>query len=173
MADDKTAPPWDLWTDEELEALKVSVLAEQQHRRTMTEASALADQVSRQVTEADHLEDGGPWIERDFIGYPRAWRVTHHGKLWRSLRPNNMDEPGVAGWREEAPAGAVPDYLKPAKRSDAYKLAERVMFDGRVYAATRGGVMGSPAEEPSSWRQEGPLKPVGPPTSKHDRAGLT
>ena len=158
----KLTLPLEAWTDEELVALQAAILVVQQQRRTLTEAAALTDQVSRQVTEAALLVEGEAWLERELIGYPLGWRATHVGKTWRSLVPNNMDEPGVAGWREEAPADDPIPYVRPARRRDAYRKNERVTFEGTIYTATRSGVMESPKEAPGDWSATGPGRPKPP-----------
>ena len=173
MAESNTTPSWADWTDAELEELRVAVMGEQARRRRMANAVDLAEQVSRQVAEAEELVDGAPWVQRDFIGYPRGWHVTHIGKRWRSLWPNNMDEPGVAGWREAPADGSPGEYVKPERARDGYRVGEAVMFDGSRFVATRSGVRESPAENPSAWRLDAPVGPSVPSRPGPAAAGET
>lgn len=141
-----------LWSDEVLEALRIAVLTEQERRRTVASAPVLAEQLSRRVIEAAGDLEGDEWHPMTWVGYPQNWTVRHGGKLWRSTTPNNVWKPGESGWREVTTGNDVPPFRKPTGAHDAYRLGERVRFEGSVYVALRDYVDHSPAEHPPSWQ---------------------
>jgi len=160
--------------DDELAALRVAVNAEWSRRRTLARASAAADTLSREIAEASGVREGDPWQQPTTMGFPVGWELEHKGKRWRSLIPNNVWEPGVAGWREVMADGSPPPYRQPGSAADAYWMGEAITWtDGKVYVATRNGVAHSPAESQADWRKmpepvddtpDVPDQPENPPT---------
>ncbi len=71
------------------------------------------------------------WFENPvMIGDQRAFG----GKTWESLTSYNVWQPPV-GWRQVVSTG-FPDWVQPVGSVDAYKLGERVTYDGRNWVNT-------------------------------------
>lgn len=153
-------------TDEELHAAAQVLAAEQERRRAEAEKTLRLQRVEAEIDdlllEHQHLRGeaaGGPWVlpVSAVHAYPRGAVKTHRGKTWESLLSANVWEPGVSGWRlaaeldengEEIPA----PFNTPSGAHDAYQASERITWtDGDIYAATRDGVVHSPAEAPGDW----------------------
>lgn len=97
--------------------------------------------------------DGAEWVQP--VGAHDAYRsgavVTHDGKMWVSLIPFNVWEPGVSGWREQVEEG-YPEFVLPTGAHDAYQTGDRVVFEGGVYESTIDGNTYSPADYPAGWK---------------------
>lgn len=139
------------WTDEDLDALRVAVLREQERRYVLATAAARAEQTARQYRDAVEaalppLAEGQhrPWVQPTGAhdAYPRGAVVAHGGKVWESRHPANVWEPGGTG----VPAGLWADVTKtapapaPAPAAPAWKAGEAVKagdlrtHGGTVYA---------------------------------------
>ena len=135
----------DQWTDDDLDALRIAVLTEQERRQTLDTAASQAEQINQRYVAAI---------------------VTHGGKTWESLIPANVWEPGVSGWREvvtedpDTGDPGVPDFVQPTGAHDAYQIGahdayqigDRVRFDGKVYESLIGGNTWSPSAYPTGWK---------------------
>ena len=142
-------------TDEDLEALRVDVLNEQDHRRIITEAPARADQLAARYAEAIGREDGDQWVAPTGAhnAYPQGGIITHQGKTWESLIPNNVWTPGVSGWRENV-ADGYPAWVQPAGAHDAYAKDAKVTHKGRVWTSTAANNVWAPGVY--GWNDIGP-----------------
>lgn len=140
-------------SDEAFAELRAAVQAETSRRRTLRRASAEMDILARETAAASGQAERGAWAQPVVGGFPIGWLTVHAGKLWRSTTPNNVFEPGVSGWREETLDGAAPaPYRQPTGAHDAYKHGERITWtDGKIYEATRSGVVHSPTQHAASW----------------------
>jgi len=66
--------------------------------------------------------------------WPLGWQVTHNGKRWTSLVPDNVWEPGVANWREATTS--IADWVQPTGSEDAYALGAIVTHNGQTWEST-------------------------------------
>lgn len=89
-------------SDEELGQVFRSVVDEQERRRVLQEAKESIIDLNRRYLDAAGVQPGQPWRQPTGAhdAYPLDWEAPHQGKRWRSTQPNNMQEPGVAGWQE-------------------------------------------------------------------------
>jgi hypothetical protein len=63
--------------------------------------------------------------------YPVKAVVSDGGKLWVSLTPANVQNPGVSGWRQFSEnTSAVFPWVQPTGAHDAYRLGAEVSFGG-------------------------------------------
>lgn len=46
----------------------------------------------------------------------------------------------------------IPDFVQPTGAHDAYKIDDKVVFEGKVYESTIDNNVWSPTEHPSSWK---------------------
>lgn len=139
-------------TFEQLDDLIRAAVAQRDKLAAVNQAPAILDRVVIQAARAKGLQQGDPWTQPVGTGYPFNWTVTHAGKTWRSTVTNNVWEPGVSGWREETADGSAPPFRKPSGRHDAYRVGERIMWQGQTYGAVLDYVVHSPAEHPASWK---------------------
>ena len=142
-------------TDEDLEALRVDVLNEQDRRRIITEAPVRADQLAQQYVTAIGRADGDQWVAPTGAhnAYPQGGIVTHQGKTWESLIPNNVWEPGVSGWRENV-ADGYPAWVQPSGAHDAYAKDAKVTHKGRIWTSTAANNVWAPGVY--GWTDIGP-----------------
>ena len=141
-------------TDEDLDALRVAVLTEIERRSTLADAPAQAAALADRYAAAIGRQDGDPWQAPTGAhdAYRQGATVTHNGKLWESLTPANVWQPGVSGWREQVAQG-YPAWVQPTGGHDAYKKGDRVSFDGSNYESLIDANVWSPTGYPAGWRK--------------------
>lgn len=127
-------------SDAELERYRVTIVNEQERRRTLAEAPKILDKITRGVLEAEGRQEGEAWKQPQGAhdAYPTDWEVTHNGKRWVSLTPANVWEPGVSGWREiveeqEDGSPGVAEWVQPTGAHDAYPVGAIVSHKGDVW----------------------------------------
>lgn len=142
-------------TDQELEAYRAAIVAEQERRRTITQAATQIDAVARSALSAMGVKEGDGWVQPTDASnaYPKGWTLTHNGKTWISLISGNVWEPGISGWREEVEEGGVPDFIQPTGAHDAYHTGDHVMFNGVEYVSTIDNNVWSPEAYPAGWER--------------------
>lgn len=141
-------------TDEDLDALRVAVLTEQERRRLIADAPAQAVALADRYAAAVGRQDGDPWQAPTGAhdAYPLGATVTDAGKTWVSLIPANVWAPGVSGWREQVAVG-YPAWVQPTGGHDAYKAGDRVSFEGSDWESLIAGNTWSPTAYPQGWRK--------------------
>lgn len=124
-------------TDEELDALRIEILTEQERRQIVASAPEQAEQLARRYFVATGREDGQPWVQPTGAhdAYPVGMTATHNGKTWENITPANVWEPGVTGWREVAVDGPVA-WIQPLGAHDAYPLGATVTHNGQTWEST-------------------------------------
>lgn len=75
---------------------------------------------------------------------------TFDGKLWKSLVDYNVWQPPV-NWREVVATG-YPAWIQPTGAQDAYKIGDRVSFNGANYESKINGNVWSPTVYPAGWQ---------------------
>lgn len=103
--------------------------------------ASIPDQIrALQVTilNARGREAGAEWRqpEGSHDAYPEGWEVTHAGKRWVSITPDNVHAPGVSGWRQLVEEGSHPEWVQPVGGHDAYKIGDIVTRDGKTWRST-------------------------------------
>ena len=123
--------------DDDLQTLLGDAYAEVQRRATLATAPAEAEALAARYAEAIGREDGDQWVAPTGAhnAYPQGGIVTHQGKTWESLTPNNVWTPGVSGWRENVTEG-YPAWVQPAGAHDAYAKDAKVTHKGRIWTST-------------------------------------
>lgn len=143
-------------SDDDLDALRVRVLIEQERRQTLATGPAQADDLSRRYRDATGIQDGDPWTQPHGAhdAHPEGWTVTHNGKTWVSLIPANVWEPGTSGWREVTEEGTAPaEWVQPSGAHDAYQTGDRVTFQGAVWESVLDANVWSPTAHPAGWKK--------------------
>lgn len=121
--------------------LKVALAAIQEilgRRYTLETAEQRAEELAREVLDAEGLSCGDPWRPPSGAhdAYPQGWTVDHDGGVWESLISGNAHEPGVSGWRQVTTGDQPAPWVQPAGAHDAYGLGDRVTHDGSVWEST-------------------------------------
>ena len=160
MADLPDLTDRDTWSDDDLDQLRIAVLTEQERRYLLDTAPAQVATIQQAYTAAVGRHDGDDWVQplgaHDMYGQGAI--VTHGGKTWESITPNNVWEPGLSGWREVAADDpdtgepGVADYVQPTGGHDAYQIGDRVRFDGKVYESVIAGNVWSPSAHAAGWK---------------------
>lgn len=142
-------------TTEDLNTLMDEVSLEQQRRRSMIQIPAKMEALAVQYLEAEGAVPGDPWRQPvgAFDAYPLDWEVSHGDQVWMSLVASNVWEPGVSGWREVVVEGAVPAWVQPTGAHDAYKIGDKVEFEGSIYESALDSNTWSPTDYPAGWNK--------------------
>lgn len=135
------------WTDDDLDELRVAVLAEQERRYRIATAPIQAEQIAQQYhedreAELPPLSEGQHrvWIQPTGAhdAYPVGAIVAHAGKVWRNTIPANVWEPGTGDLWEDVTASApdpetVPTGTPWDGNSKSYKAGDLVTYKGTTY----------------------------------------
>ena len=143
-------------TDVELALHAQAVQVELDRRRLERDLPARIDSLIGEYQDSNGLGTGEEW--KPPTGAHDAYRqgaiVEHNGKLWESLAPANVWEPGVSGWREKVEEGAGPaEWVQPTGAHDSYKKGDRVRFEGKNYESLMDGNVWSPVAYPAGWKE--------------------
>lgn len=110
MVNLKTLPDDELENMVETTAEYLKSLESEQKRRTAIEsAEASMENIMISYFQALGKKPGEPWegASSAIEAYPKGWTATHEGRLWESLEPGNLEEPGEGeAWDD---LGDVPD----------------------------------------------------------------
>lgn len=146
---------------EELDALRVAVLTEQERQQTLAEGPSRVEEAVRDYQEAAGRVDGQEWEQP--VGAHDAYHqgavVVFQGAEWESLIPANVWRPGVSGWRSlvteyEEGEPVIPDFVQPTGGHDAYQTGDLVEFEGAIYASTINGNVWTPTGYPQGWEKQ-------------------
>lgn len=137
------------YTDDDLDALRVQVLTEQERRATIAAAPEQADNLSRRYLDAVGRTDGTAWVQPTGAhdAYPEGAVVINDGKEWVSLisgnvwMPGNPDDPQSYRWWREVTdgddGGDEGDEESGVSAWDPngkdYAVGEQVTFEGKTY----------------------------------------
>lgn len=116
-----------------------------------------------------------PFIALSTSPYSKGDCCTEGGKVWRSLIDNNVHAPSAypQGWQDVATEGGgstvdpepqpepepepqpeqPPEWKQPEGGHDAYKVGDRVTYNGKVYESTINGNVWAPDAYPQGWRE--------------------
>ena len=62
------------------------------------------------------------------------------------LEGNNPEEPSE-------PVGEYPEYIQPTGAHDAYKIGDKITYNGKHYECTFDGCVWNPDEYPTGWKE--------------------
>ena len=101
-------------TDNDLALHAQAVQVELDRRRLERDLPTRIDSLIGEYQAMQGRADGDPWVQPTGAhnAYQQGATVTHNGKLWESLTPANVWEPGVSGWRERTPEGGDPPRVR-------------------------------------------------------------
>ena len=142
-------------TTAEVSQILADAYAELGRRDTISRAPAEAEALAALYAEAIGRADGDQWVAPTGAhnAYPQGTVVTHQGKTWESLIPNNVWTPGVSGWRENV-ADGYPAWVQPAGAHDAYAKDAKVTHKGRIWTSTAASNVWAPGVY--GWTEIGP-----------------
>ena len=123
-----------------------------------------------------------PFIALSTSPYSKGDCCTEGGKTWRSKIDNNVHSPSAypQGWQDvatdgdgggtvtpdptpepepqpepEQPSEQLPEWKQPTGGHDAYKVGDRVTYNGKVYESTINGNVWAPDAYPQGWKVVG------------------
>jgi hypothetical protein len=86
---------------------------------------------------------------------------VYGGKCWRTKVDNNVWEPAAGSLWDEIdaqgnvvvpPANEYPQWVQPTGGHDAYKIGDKVTFNGQRYTSKINGNVWSPTAYPAGWQ---------------------
>ena len=122
-------------SDEDLEALRVDVLNEQDRRRIITEAPARADQLAQQYAAVVDAAPATPWDDlTDRVG-PGQRIVWTDGNVYRNtsrawLNTNDTPDTYPQGWSQET---GLPSGVAPFAVGEAVAVGDLRTYEGTIY----------------------------------------
>lgn len=69
-------------------------------------------------------------------------------------RLNNLEQAGTEEPTEPEPVDEYPEYIQPTGAHDAYKMGDKITFEGEHYTCNMNGCVWSPKEYPNAWIKE-------------------
>ena len=107
-----------------------------------------------------------PFIALSTSPYGKGECCTEGGKTWRSKIDNNVHAPSAypQGWQDvsieesggtEPQPEQPPEFVQPTGSHDAYKIGDRVTYNGKVYESTINGNVWAPDAYPQGWNVVG------------------
>ena len=138
-------------TDQDLEALRVDVLNEQDRRRIITEAPSRADQLAQQYESVMDAAPATPWDDlTDRVG-PGQRIVWTDGNVYRNsscawLPTTATPETYPLGWSQET---GLPAEVLPWEPGGTYKTDDLRTFGGIVYRCIQPHTNYDPGHTPN------------------------
>ena len=82
----------------------------------------------------------------------------YNGILYKILQPHTTQAdwtPDItpALWKVVQPEGVIPDWKQPTGAHDAYKIGDKVKFNGNVYESLINANTYSPTAYPAGWKK--------------------
>lgn len=132
-----------VWPTDRVDAAIVALKAETNRRYVLAAAPAEVERITQRYQEARGRKAGDPWVmpASALEVYGQGDVVTHNGKRWLSLIPNNVREPGEAAdpqsyrwWKDLTPAPQPAPGPQPWDGNGAqYKVGDQVTYQGKTY----------------------------------------
>lgn len=145
--------------DDELDALRVEVLIEQERRAALVNIPLQMEAANRAYLAAEGVTEGAPYDAPTGYqnAYPLGFTVTHNGKTWKASRNGATGEPGVVlgDWTEVVPENVVPEWRRP-QAGQEYAPGAVVSHNGRLWKNTHTGPNGwEPGTQGAQWTDIG------------------
>ena len=109
-----------------------------------------------------------PFVALSTSPYNKGDCCTEGGKTWRSKIDNNVHSPSAypQGWQDvateegvipepEQPSEQPPEWKQPTGGHDAYKIGDRVTYNGKVYESVIDANVWAPDAYPQGWKVVG------------------
>lgn len=109
-----------------------------------------------------------PFVALSTSPYNKGDCCTEGGKTWRSKIDNNVHSPSAypQGWQDvateegvipepEQPSEQPPEWKQPTGGHDAYKIGDRVTYNGKVYESVIDANVWAPDTYPQGWKVVG------------------
>ena len=147
-------------TDEDLDALRVDVLNEQDRRRIIAEAPARADQLAQQYETIMEATPATPWADlTDRVG-PGQRIVWTDGETWRNTSGSWLPTTATPatypqGYAQET---GLPAEVAPFVVGESVKVGDLRTFEGTVYRVLQAHTTQAdwaPPLVPALWTPQG------------------
>ena len=126
------------WTDADLASARDAIATEIERRALLAQADQLAADLAARIAAASGKGQGEAWVQPTGAhdSYPSGAKVTYQGKTYISSLPFNPYPPSTGGWRPYTTGSEIPQWVQPLGAVDAYKLGDKVMYNGARYVST-------------------------------------
>lgn len=153
------------WPDEDLSALRVAVLTEQERRQTLASYPSMQAALYASARRADPAvtapTDGQPYVEPTGYqdAYPAGTTVTYDGHTYRASQDGAWMQPDLenSGWvRIDPDADGTVPWVAP-HAGEEYAIGALVTYQGHTWRNDLGGPNGfTPGTTGSGWTDLGP-----------------
>ena len=121
------------------------------------EALIRADEITAELLE-EYMSAFPKW-DKDAFPYEKDDRFRYEGKLYEVIQPHTSLEnwkPSElpALYKEILPKQVIPQWKKPTGAHDAYKIGDKVIFEGNIYTSKINSNTWSPTEYAQGWQKE-------------------
>ena len=125
--------------------------AEKLRNAIVTSSKSLADDMALTVPELFDV-----WKPGESLAV--GTRRNYNGQLYKVIQAHTTQAdwtPDItpALWLKVAPAGVIPDFKQPTGAHDAYKIGDKVKFNGKTYESLINANVYSPLAYPRGWKQ--------------------
>ena len=155
-------------TFEVVEKSAEQLMAEKLSEAKVQQDEAIREMQIKQVQTTAQTFDGATALDNKFV-YPfweaginvevdKRYLYVMNGILYKVLQPHTTQSdwtPDItpALWLKVAPAGVIPDFVQPTGAHDAYKIGDKVKFNGKTYESLINANVYSPLAYPRGWKQ--------------------
>ncbi len=150
---------------------EVKVQAVQAATQAADEQTAILRTAMRKFVRIDELQSEDI---ADLVGLYEPWETgeavavgdsrSYDGKLYKVVQPHTTQadwtpDATPALWTEIAPPETedgeeiVPDFVQPTGAHDAYKIGDKVLFEGKIYESVIDGNVWSPSGYSQGWKE--------------------
>ena len=126
------------WADADLATARDAIAAEIERRALLAQADQLAADLAARIAAASGKGRGEEWVQPTGAhdSYPAGAKVVYQGKTYISSLPFNPYPPSTGGWKPYTTGSEIPQWVQPLGAVDAYKLGDKVMYNGARYVST-------------------------------------
>lgn len=83
--------------------------------------------------------------------------IKYEGKLYKIIQAHTSQEDWLpielpALYLNLMPENVIPEWVQPTMAEDAYKIGDKVIFEGKVYESLIDGNTWSPKDYPQGWQ---------------------
>ena len=111
------------------------------------------DELNDMIHIYDEYQVNYPYIKEDRFHYEgKLYEVIQAHTSLENWKPNELP----ALYKEVMPKQVVPNWVKPTGSHDAYKIGNKVIFEGHVWVSKIDNNTWSPTEYPTGWNKEFP-----------------
>ncbi len=122
-------------------------------RKIVKEIDLTEDELNDMIHIYDEYQINYSYIKNDRFHYEnKLYEVIQPHTSLENWKPNELP----ALYKEIMPKQVIPNWVKPTGSHDAYKIGNKVIFEGHVWVSKIDNNTWSPTEYPTGWNKEFP-----------------